>query len=134
ATSAIGMRTCFFERFAEISTILSAGGGKPACRRRATSEAACGRFAGSFARQAATVSSQAEGSNAGSILNSLRRSVIEGATRSWICRSMLPNKMAAYLSAVRRDWRPVNKCRQDDFRARHRVVADSYRPAFRFDL
>src|SRR6266550_1106785 len=64
--------------------------GKGNCNRLAISAVDCGRFAGSFAKHAATVSSQAEGSNAGSILNSFRRSVIEGATRSWICRSILP--------------------------------------------
>ncbi len=58
--------------------------------RCATSAADCGRRDGSFARQAATASSQTCGTNAGSMSNSFRRSVIEGATRSQICRSMLP--------------------------------------------
>ena len=58
--------------------------------RCATSTADCGRRDGSFARQAATTSSQICGTDAGSISNSFRRSVIEGATRSQICRSILP--------------------------------------------
>src|SRR5437868_5668574 len=74
--SATGIRIHFFDRFVETS-ILSVVGGKPTCRRRAISAVDCGRFAGSFARHAATVSSQAGGSNAGSMLNSFRRSVIE---------------------------------------------------------
>src|SRR5438094_2553680 len=49
--------------------------------RFATSAVDCGRFAGSFARHAATVSSQTCGTNAGSMSNSFRRSVIEGANR-----------------------------------------------------
>src|SRR5438094_10679232 len=64
--------------------------GRDNCNRLATSAVDCGRFAGSFARQAATVSSQTGGTNAGSMLNSLRLSVIDGAIRSWICRSILP--------------------------------------------
>src|SRR5207249_8383019 len=58
--------------------------------RCATSTADEGRRDGSLARQAATTFSQSGGTNAGSISNSLRRSVIEGATRSQICRSILP--------------------------------------------
>src|SRR5437762_767239 len=53
--------------------------GRDNCNRLATSAVDCGRFAGSFARQAATVSSQIGKTNAGSTLNSLRRSVIAGA-------------------------------------------------------
>src|SRR2546423_1408753 len=64
--------------------------GRDNCNRLATSAVDCGRFVGSFARQAATVSSHSGGTSAGSMLNSLRRSVIEGAIRSWICRSTLP--------------------------------------------
>src|SRR5438046_4212421 len=48
----------------------------------ATSAADCGRRVGSLARHAAIVSSHTAGTNAGSISNSFRRSVIEGATRS----------------------------------------------------
>src|SRR2546428_246715 len=58
--------------------------------RCATSTADCGRRNGFFARQSATVFSQVCGTNAGSMSNSFRRSVIEGAIRSQICRSMLP--------------------------------------------
>src|SRR5438477_4959973 len=50
--------------------------------RCATSAADWGRRAGSLARHAAIVSSQTGGTSAGSMLNSFRRSVIEGATRS----------------------------------------------------
>src|SRR5207244_11401427 len=60
------------------------------CSRCATSEADCGRRDGSFARHTATASSQTLETNAGSTSNSFRRSVIEGATRSQICRSILP--------------------------------------------
>src|SRR5207237_4707153 len=56
--------------------------GRDNCNRLATSAVDCGRLAGSFARQAATVSSHAGGTSAGSMLNSLRRSVIDGATLS----------------------------------------------------
>src|SRR6266513_5436530 len=41
--------------------------GRDCCKRLATSAADCGRFAGSFAKQAATVSYQTGGTNAGSI-------------------------------------------------------------------
>ena len=64
--------------------------GRDNCNRCATSAVDCGRRAGSFARHAATVSSQIGGTDAGSIFKSFRRSLIEGATRSWICRSRLP--------------------------------------------
>src|SRR6266576_2942573 len=53
--------------------------GRDNCNRFATSAVDRGRFPGSLARQAATVSSQIGGTNAGSRLNSLRRSVIDGA-------------------------------------------------------
>src|SRR6266576_564356 len=56
--------------------------GRDYCNRFATSPADCGRFAGSFARQAATVSSHTGGTSAGSMLNSLRLSVIDGGTLS----------------------------------------------------
>src|SRR4051812_13929863 len=56
--------------------------GRDNCNRSATSAVERGRFAGSFARQAATVSSQTGGTSAGSTLNSLRLSVSEGAVRS----------------------------------------------------
>src|SRR2546425_1241487 len=49
-----------------------------------------GRRAGSLARHAAIVSSHTAGTSAGLMSNSFRRSVIDGATRSWICRSILP--------------------------------------------
>src|SRR5215471_2632166 len=53
-------------------------------RRCATSVADCGRRDGSFARQPATTFSQSGETDVASILNSFRRSVIEGATRSQI--------------------------------------------------
>src|SRR6266446_4514731 len=56
--------------------------GRDNCNRLAISAVDCGRFAGSLARHAATASSQIGGTDAGSILSSFRRSVIEGATRS----------------------------------------------------
>ena len=56
--------------------------GRDNCNRFATSAVDCGRLTGSLAKQAATVSSQTGGTSAGSMLNSLRRSVIDGATRS----------------------------------------------------
>src|SRR6059058_2632643 len=70
-------------------TLVLAGAGA-SCRRCATSAADCGRCGGSFARHAATVSSQTCGTDAGSMSNSLRRSASEGATRSQICQSMFP--------------------------------------------
>src|ERR1700720_4451065 len=45
--------------------------GRDNCNRFATSPVDCGRFAGSFAKQAAMVCSQTGGTNAGSMLNSL---------------------------------------------------------------
>src|SRR5215472_15559157 len=48
------------------------------CSRCATSAADCGRCDGSFARQAATVSSQTAETNVGAMSSSFRRSVIEG--------------------------------------------------------
>src|ERR1700749_428386 len=71
----------------DIVTLVSRVG---SCSCWATSAADCGRFDWSFAKHAAIVFSQIGGTEAGSISNSLRRSVIEGATRSQICRSMLP--------------------------------------------
>src|SRR5438067_9255299 len=85
ATPAV-MAICLSGRVARVVSVRVSGKDN----RFATSAVDCGRFAGSFARQAATVSSQTGGTSAGSMLNSFRRSVIEGATRSWICRSMLP--------------------------------------------
>src|SRR5207237_8490238 len=58
--------------------------------RCATCAADCGRRAGALASHAAIVSSHTGGTSAGSMLRSFRRSVIDGALRSWICRSMLP--------------------------------------------
>ena len=52
------------------------------CSRCPTSAADCGRRGGSLARHAATASSQTCGTNADSMSNSFRRSVIEGATLS----------------------------------------------------
>src|SRR5205814_4206282 len=73
--------------------LLEAEGAGRVCgedNRCATSAADCGRRAGSLARHAAIASSQTGGRSAGSMLNSLRRSVIDGAIRSWIWRSILP--------------------------------------------
>src|SRR5439155_18133349 len=75
-------------RFPEVTVVLGCADGS--WSRCATSVADCGRRDGSFARQDATTSSQIRETDAGSISNSFRRSVIEGAIRSQICRSMLP--------------------------------------------
>src|SRR5216684_5555581 len=48
------------------------------CSRFATSAVDCGRRLGSLAKHAATTSSQIAGTEAGPMLRSLRRSVIEG--------------------------------------------------------
>src|SRR5215510_2236322 len=60
------------------------------CSCWATSAADCGLWDGSFARQAATTFPQTCETDAGSMSNSFRRSVIEGATRSQICQSIFP--------------------------------------------
>src|SRR5882724_1852264 len=88
ATPAVAVAICLTGRVARVLNVRVCG--RDNCKRLATSAVDCGRFAGSFARQAATVSSQTGGTDAGSMLNSFRRSVIAGATRSWICRSILP--------------------------------------------
>src|ERR1700756_2259691 len=72
------------------NTTLAGIGTEGSCNRWATSIADCGRLAGSFCKQAATTCSQIGGTDAGSMFRSLRRSVIDGGTLSWICRSMLP--------------------------------------------
>src|SRR3954470_9433045 len=55
--------------------------GTEPCNRLATSDADCGRFAGSFARHAAIVSCQMGETDAGSMSSSLRRSLIDGTSR-----------------------------------------------------
>src|SRR5438093_12865505 len=65
--------------------------------RCATSAADCRRRAGSLARHAAIVSSQTGGTSAGSMLNSWRPPVIDGAIRSWIWRSILPVQNGGWL-------------------------------------
>src|SRR5437667_9286110 len=64
--------------------------GEGICNLRAISVTDCGRWSGSFARQAATHSSHTAGIGSPSISNSFRRSVIDGGIFSRICRSMLP--------------------------------------------
>src|SRR5258708_33429332 len=56
-----------------VSALVCAGA---SCSRCATSAADCGRRDGSFARHAATTSSQVTGTDAGSIFKSFRRLVI----------------------------------------------------------
>src|SRR5438552_19092822 len=77
----------FFGRLLEAEGAGRVCGGDNRC---ATSAADCGRRVGSLARHAAIVSSHAGGTSAGSMFRSFRRSVIDGALRSWICRSILP--------------------------------------------
>src|SRR6266478_6651803 len=72
------MRTLFFDRG---KNDLIAGGrasGEGICNLRTISVTDCGRWSGSFARQAATHSSHTAGIGFASISNSFRRSVIDG--------------------------------------------------------
>jgi hypothetical protein len=88
-TGALAFSIGFFEGTALNKTFAGIGT-EGSCSRRATSIADCGRLAVSFCKHAATTSSQIAGTDAGSMSRSLRRSVIDGGTLSWICRSMLP--------------------------------------------
>src|SRR6266550_3375952 len=67
ATPAV-MAICLSGRVARVLSARVCG--KDNCNRFATSAVDCSRFVGSFARQAAMVSSQTDGTNADSMLNS----------------------------------------------------------------